>query len=272
MSNNFNLSIGQIISELRKTKASTQEELANAVGVSAQAVSKWENGGTPDIELLPAIADFFDIPVDRLFGRKTSPNIGETVHRHIFECGQFQGFDRAFGIYHALHDGLTQPQMGKLECGQTLAYHNCHENGYSLMVSNGYGNLVKREFWETVNLETLSFSRDLFSVLAEPGILEVIYALLRRKASGPANFEMVKKALANTGCPDEEIRKALDRLIGKKIVEAENSPYDEIGETYQIGDMWYLGLCAVVCAAQALKISLPGISCYLGRGAWPIGL
>lgn len=267
-----NLPIGQIISELRKSKGSTQEELANVVGISAQAVSKWENGGTPDTELLPAIADFFDIPIDRLFGRKVSPNIGETVHKYIFECGQFQGFDRAFNIYHSLHDGLTQPQMNKLGNDKILAYHNSHENGYSLMVSNGYGNLVKREFWETINLETLSFSQDIFAILAEPGILEVIYALLRRKVFGPANFEMIKTALKNTSCTDEQFQEGLDKLIERKILIAEKSPYDEIGTTYQIDDMWYLGLCAIICAAQALKISLPGISCYLGRGAWPISL
>ncbi|MDR2687337.1 MAG: helix-turn-helix domain-containing protein, partial [Oscillospiraceae bacterium] len=44
--------VGQIISGLRKARGTTQEELASAVGISAQAVSKWENGGTPDTELL----------------------------------------------------------------------------------------------------------------------------------------------------------------------------------------------------------------------------
>lgn len=44
---------------MRKERGIKQEELANYVGVSAQAVSKWENGGVPDTELLPRIADFF---------------------------------------------------------------------------------------------------------------------------------------------------------------------------------------------------------------------
>jgi len=266
------LSIGQIIAGLRKTKGSTQEELATAVGISAQAVSKWENGGTPDTELLPAIADFFDVPIDRLFGRKVSPNIVETVHKYIYECGQFQGFDKALNIYHAIHDGLTQPSMNKLEQGKAFASHNSHENGYSLMVSNGYGNLVKREFWESINIETAVFTQDLFTLLSEPGIIKVLYAILRRKYNGPANFEMIKAALANADCSDEVIQGCLDKLVERKIIEAEESPYDEIGRTYQIDGNWYLGLCAIFCAAQALKISLPGISCYLGMGAWPINL
>ena len=61
--------VGAMIAELRKEKGATQEELASKVGVSSQAVSKWENGGMPDAELLPRIADFFGVSIDRLFGR-----------------------------------------------------------------------------------------------------------------------------------------------------------------------------------------------------------
>ena len=61
--------IGKQIASLRKEKGIKQEELANYVGVSTQAVSKWENGGVPDTELLPSIADFFSVSVDSLFGR-----------------------------------------------------------------------------------------------------------------------------------------------------------------------------------------------------------
>ena len=61
--------IGLNISILRKKKGVTQEELARYVCVSAQAVSKWENGGVPDVDLLPRIADYFEISIDTLFDR-----------------------------------------------------------------------------------------------------------------------------------------------------------------------------------------------------------
>ena len=61
--------IGKQISSMRKERGIKQEELANYVGISTQAVSKWENGGVPDIELLPKIADFFGVSIDSLFGR-----------------------------------------------------------------------------------------------------------------------------------------------------------------------------------------------------------
>lgn len=64
--------IGDVIAALRKEKGVTQEELGRFAGVSTQAVSKWECGGLPDTELLPRIAEFFGVSVDRLFGRNAS--------------------------------------------------------------------------------------------------------------------------------------------------------------------------------------------------------
>ena len=61
--------IGINIAKYRKEKGVKQEELASALNVSAQAVSKWENGGTPDIEHIPAIADYFGVTTDEIFGR-----------------------------------------------------------------------------------------------------------------------------------------------------------------------------------------------------------
>lgn len=61
--------IGKEIASLRKAAGLTQEELGKAVGVSTQAVSRWECGGTPDITLLPAVADRLGVSIDRLFGR-----------------------------------------------------------------------------------------------------------------------------------------------------------------------------------------------------------
>lgn len=63
----MNYSIGTKIATLRKQKDITQEEMANAIGTSAQAISKWERGKNyPDIELLPIIADFFGTTIDNL--------------------------------------------------------------------------------------------------------------------------------------------------------------------------------------------------------------
>ncbi len=64
------MNLGSKILELRKQKNVTQEELAAELGVTAAAVSKWENGYTlPDILMLCALADYFSVTTDELLGR-----------------------------------------------------------------------------------------------------------------------------------------------------------------------------------------------------------
>lgn len=59
--------IGKRIRDLRTHKGITQEAVSKALGVSAQAVSKWEQGITsPDISLLVPIADYFGVSLDAL--------------------------------------------------------------------------------------------------------------------------------------------------------------------------------------------------------------
>ena len=62
------LKIGEKIAKYRKLKGYTQEQLGEFLGVSGQAVSKWENGGVPDTYLLPNIAKVLGVSVDILFG------------------------------------------------------------------------------------------------------------------------------------------------------------------------------------------------------------
>ena len=63
----MNESIGNRISKYRKAKGLTQEELAVMLGVSSQAVSKWENDAScPDISLLPQLCKILDISTDEL--------------------------------------------------------------------------------------------------------------------------------------------------------------------------------------------------------------
>ncbi len=64
-------SIGRTIQCLRKAKGVTQEKMAQQIGVTFQAISKWENDVTlPDIMMLPVIADCFGVSIDELFQYK----------------------------------------------------------------------------------------------------------------------------------------------------------------------------------------------------------
>ena len=113
--------IGNTILELRKQKHMTQEELAAQLGVTAAAVSKWENNYTlPDILMLCALADLFDVTTDDLLGRtamvkeavvvaeseKLAESIIQVVEEHCF---------RVVARFTAFHPALSY----------TLTHTNC---------------------------------------------------------------------------------------------------------------------------------------------------
>ena len=89
----MNITIGENIKKLRNQKGITQERLAESIGVTPQAISRWESeSGYPAIEYLPDLAGFFGISVDELLGVKLSEresrreNIYTTIN-HIEDCG-----------------------------------------------------------------------------------------------------------------------------------------------------------------------------------------
>ncbi|OFI06090.1 HTH-type transcriptional regulator Xre [Clostridium acetireducens DSM 10703] len=80
------LSIGEVIFELRKEKGITQDQLGNFVGVSTAAVSKWESGiSYPDITMLPVLATFFNVSIDKLLNFKVDLS-DEEVMKIFSEC------------------------------------------------------------------------------------------------------------------------------------------------------------------------------------------
>ena len=65
------MNFGQCLSDLRKQKHISQEVLAEELGVSRQAVAKWESGNSlPDILKIAALADYLEVSADYLLGRE----------------------------------------------------------------------------------------------------------------------------------------------------------------------------------------------------------
>lgn len=77
------------LKKLRKERGVKQEELAEHLGVSAQAVSKWENGSYPDGDLLPKIAKFFQVSIDYLYGdERENKRFDQRVAEYMSEKGE----------------------------------------------------------------------------------------------------------------------------------------------------------------------------------------
>lgn len=79
------------IKRLRQDKGMNQEQLAEQLHVTRQAVSNWETGKTqPDIETLTKIAEYFEVSVEHLiYGKEPKASSGEEVQRWVWRRGRF---------------------------------------------------------------------------------------------------------------------------------------------------------------------------------------
>ena len=98
------IAISQNIGRLRKQNGMTQEQLAEAMGVSFAAVSKWERGvATPEVDTIVELADLFGVSVDALLGYEMRsndlPSVVERLrgysHTHDREDGAIQDAEKA---------------------------------------------------------------------------------------------------------------------------------------------------------------------------------
>lgn len=87
------MTLGNRIAQYRKNMNITQDALAQQLGVTNQAVSKWESDQCcPDVTLLPKLADIFSITLDELFGRRT-----QEEKKPGFDLGKIFGMSLAKG-------------------------------------------------------------------------------------------------------------------------------------------------------------------------------
>ena len=100
-----------VILKLRKEKGITQEQLGDALGITAKAVSKWENGaGLPDIALVTALADYFGVDSRVILDgsiAENSPDIGNMKKTKIMICPLCGGISAA-------SEGMTVTCCGRV--------------------------------------------------------------------------------------------------------------------------------------------------------------
>lgn len=89
----MDINIGGTIRVLRKENKLTQEQLAEKIGVSFQAVSKWENSiALPDIALLPKLAQIFGVSIDKIFSYSTK-EIQEEIDNYCWQSYELRETD-----------------------------------------------------------------------------------------------------------------------------------------------------------------------------------
>lgn len=216
------------IARFRKAAGMTQEELGKRLGVSTQAVSKWECGGTPDIMLLPGIADALAVSVDTLFGREAGEHtpLEERLDAEMANTPQERRFERMYRLcwcmmqgalcyerpYGQAVSGVTRSlEIGKGEIPffrspQGLQMLSLEEESpfYLLMPepAEGYGGMLYNgESYEA-----------LFSLLAKPNRFRTLAYLECVERSFTPGF-LGKKL----GISDQEAEESLDDLQRHKL-------------------------------------------------------
>ncbi len=172
--------IGQIIRRLRKERNFTQEELAEQLNVSAQAVSKWENGTSlPDISQVVPIAKVFGVSTDVLFGTfdtNDEEEVWKIVHKARSYIAHPLTLEMLRRQYETLQEGLkTYPNnpillMQCLESGLSLAYP---ENGEVYDSENGRA--IYEECGRLANL-VISYSKNSTDVLRAHMIMVLLHS------------------------------------------------------------------------------------------------
>ena len=143
--------VGKRILEVRNKRNYTQEELAERLGVTYQAISKWENdSGMPDISQIVPLATIFDVSTDFLFGLDHTSEAEDalkivSIANSIQEYGKLDTYLKAYDV---LLDGLK-----KYPDNYIITY-NCMNLGFSLSLpDNGW--IYAEERAESIIPETI---------------------------------------------------------------------------------------------------------------------
>ncbi|MBR6826307.1 MAG: helix-turn-helix transcriptional regulator [Oscillospiraceae bacterium] len=93
------LSLSQNICKLRKSRSMTQEQLAEALGVTFASVSKWERDvATPDLHFIAEMADLFRVSVDSLIGYTLQNNSVAALKERIYKLQQEKNYEEAVAV------------------------------------------------------------------------------------------------------------------------------------------------------------------------------
>lgn len=236
---------------LRKEKKVTQEQLAQKLGVSPQAVSKWENGSYPEGDLLPAIADYFDVTIDYLYGRSDGEKpIEQKVFEAVYDAAvrEFEETGRSDEHYKTSEliryinwamitglwvnnkcyeapprDPVEYPKMATVVCDDIFySYFGLREDNdisFFLNKSKDY-DLYEELLKDTNKIENL------FKVLSDKENISIIAFLYTLKPGEFASVDVISKSLR---IDKFKVKKLMDMLFDDMGFEGDgDSPFNRV--------------------------------------------
>ena len=264
------INISKNIADLRKRKGITQEQLAEALNISPQAVSKWEtNTSFPDAQTLPLIAAYFEVSIDYLFyGVEYAYNdIYNKVWDKVaaYDQQSKEAYNEALTLFAYAHHGVSRwNNKNRTPVMYDEPLHLSNENGLSLLSGKGYGAIITRDFFENIGQHTVEFAQKLLPVLSKKNNILVCLAII---SMSDISFGEMKEKL---DFEENTLREALDELIAVNVVIEKKSKHKSLGFTYEIHGMYHTCLCILFATIEMQRYSLKGVSCCMGYGDYPI--
>lgn len=230
------------IQHLRRQKGMTQAELAQAVGVTPQAVSKWERGCFPDAELLPRISDALGVSINDLYSKKNCEpkDIKQTIVDVIQKEPVEQRMKTADSLIWACILGISGTSSVSEAFHQFNSFSASSEGDYLLHSLQKTGLILgdltsghryfmlapqQEENYQNRIPRPAETSR-FFHILSDPDVLSIIYYFFRR----PQGAGVTKQAIA-AGCrlSEKNVNQAIHSLlrsgiVGETAIEGEHGP------------------------------------------------
>ena len=219
--------IGTKIQELRKKKGVTQAEMGEALGVSSQAVSRWENKvGAPDLESIPSIADYLGVTIDELFmhnAKTTSDKIAAALQDEIASSKDDALFEKSY----LMCENIALGAVAQIKQKPDHLYRAGKYNAFALRDSG----FVKLKKQDDIDFFFLLSERDgfkdrvarnaadlvaFFGVLSDKITFDILAFLYTRTAT-PFTLDYIKKSL---GLSAEEAERGISALVGAKMIAA----------------------------------------------------
>lgn len=231
------------LQQLRKEKGIKQETLAQYLGVSAQAVSKWENGSYPEGDLLPKIADYFGVSIDYLYGReRREVSIEQRVLEHLQGMpindidAQKEYMEQMMKLLWAMQVACWRTQnayydrniVDERKCGYYTASQVDMAGGFSYMSLNKgleYYMLIKepeggfaKYFSDTDKLA------ELFAFLGEKDNLKVLLFMLSLNWCENVRIRTIARQV---GVSEEKVKQAMEYMLSFNSIFDKASVIDE---------------------------------------------
>lgn len=236
------MKLNEQIAFLRRQKNMTQEELAKALGVTNQAVSKWESSQCcPDIQSLPLLAKLFDVSIDELMGYK-EPDTFENVYlkiKSLFKvCAPETAFHYAFKLSILLHEAActrgykgyipwdTEKNHGLEALPHKWGFSACSEpEGNTVYSGNGIFIADGMSYQPPSQSKLLDLYISL-ERLADRTVLKVLYTLYDMTVHDFDVYVTIEDIAAKANLLEIDVKKALEKIpVSIKVNENDNLLY-----------------------------------------------